>query len=73
MLSRVQEDVGKRRSHFTGRSERTVVIAAVEHWSPSIEDPIHGPSETRGQALHPIREGGDVLRFDQQADVVVLE
>ena len=73
VLSRVEEHVAKRRSHLPGRAERAVVIAAVEHRSPPLEDPIHGPREARGQALHPIRQGRDALRFDEQVDVIVLE
>jgi len=73
MLSRVENHVRKRRSHLPGRAERAVVIAAVEHRSAAIEDPIHGPSEASGQALHSIRQGCDALRFDEQVDVIVLE
>jgi hypothetical protein len=61
MLSRIQEDVRKRRAYLPGRAERAVVVATVENRSLPIEDPIHGPSEACGQALHPIRQGRDTL------------
>jgi len=73
MLTRVQQDVRKRRSYLPGRAERAVVITAVEYRSPPIEDPIHRASQARGQALHPIRQRCDALRFDEQVDVIVLE
>jgi len=61
MLSRIENHVRKRRSYLPGRAERAVVIAAVEHRSPPVENPIHGPSQTRGEALHPIRQSRDAL------------
>ena len=73
MLSRVEKDVRKRSSYLPGRAERAVVIAAVEHRSPPIEDPIHGPSQARSNTLDPIRQGRGALRFDEQVDVIVLE
>jgi len=73
MLSRVEEYIRKRGSHLAGRAERAVVIAAVENRSAPTEDAIHGPSEARGKALHPIRQSRDALRFDEQVDVIVLE
>ena len=73
MLSRVVEYMSERGSHLSGRAECAVVVAAVENRSPSIEDAVHGPSEARGQALHPIAQGRDALRFDEQVDVIVLQ
>ena len=73
MLSRVEENVHKRHAHLPGCAERAVVIAAVENRPSPTEDPIHGPSEARGQTLHPIRQGCDALRFDEEVDVIVLE
>ena len=73
VLSRVEQHVAKRGSHFARRTERPVVIATVEHRSPPIEDAIHGPREARRQALHPLRQGRDALGFDEQVDVIVLE
>jgi hypothetical protein len=49
-----------------------VVIAAVENRPAPIEDPIHGSSQTRAKAFHPIRQGYGSIRLDQQVDVVVL-
>jgi len=73
MLSCVEEDVGKGRSHLPGRTQRAVVIAAVENRSPPIEDAIHGPGEARGQALHTIPQGHGAFRFNEQVDVIVLQ
>jgi hypothetical protein len=73
VLSRIQENVGKRSSRLSGGAERAMVVAAVKNRSMPIEDPIYGASKSRGQALHPIREGRGALRFDQQVDMIVLE
>ena len=73
MLPRVEEHVAKRRSHLPGRAERAVVIAAVKNCSAPTKDPIHGPSQARGEALHPIAQGRDALRFDEQMHVIVLQ
>ncbi len=73
MFACVENHVRKRGSNLPGRAECAVVIAAVESRSPPIEDAIHGPSEARGQALHPVRKGRGALRFDQQVDVIVLQ
>ncbi len=73
MLAGVEKRVRQRRSHLSGRAERAVVVAAVEHCTPPIEDPIHGPSQARGQAFHPIRQGRGAFRFYKQMDMIVLE
>jgi hypothetical protein len=66
MLACVEECIRQRGSYFPGGAERAVVVAAVENRSPPIEDPIHGPSDACGQALHPIRQGCDAFGFDEQ-------
>lgn len=73
MLSSVENHVSERRSDLPGRAERAVVVTAVEHRSAPIEDPVYGPSQTRGQALHPFRQGCGALRFHEHVDVIVLE
>jgi hypothetical protein len=73
VLSCVEEYVGERGANLPWRAEGVVVIAAVENRTPPVKDPIHGPREARGRALHPVRQGRGALRFDEQMDVVVLE
>jgi hypothetical protein len=73
MLARVEERIRQRSSHLPGCAERAVVIPAVENRSAPIEYPIHGSSETRGQAFHPTRQGSNALRFNEHVNVIVLE
>ena len=73
MFAGVEERIRQRRAHLSGRPERAVVVAAIEYGSAPIKDPIHGPGQTGGQALDPIRQGRSALRFDEQVDVIVLE